>query len=104
MKSLKKEWLLNVLIVSIATVVTFMCAELLLRIVLPRTGAVSDREIRMPDSALGYTLIPGSPVSPGFVVDVNGFNNESVPELADIVALGDSMTFGQNGSVSQNWP
>jgi len=36
--------------------------------------------------------------------DVLGFRNASVPVAADIVTIGDSMTYGNNAVMEQNWP
>lgn len=36
--------------------------------------------------------------------DANGFRNDSVPDRVDIVALGDSQTWGVNASPAQAWP
>lgn len=36
--------------------------------------------------------------------DANGFRNNTVPANAEIVALGDSQTWGTNGRLSEAWP
>jgi len=36
--------------------------------------------------------------------DANGFRNESVLSQADIVAMGDSMTYGDGSKIDQAWP
>lgn len=36
--------------------------------------------------------------------DVLGFRNAAVPVAADIVTIGDSMTYGNNALMEQNWP
>ena len=36
--------------------------------------------------------------------DILGFRNRSVPNTADIIALGDSMTYGNNALMEQTWP
>ncbi|KAA3625987.1 MAG: hypothetical protein DWQ08_08510 [Proteobacteria bacterium] len=36
--------------------------------------------------------------------DVLGFRNRDVPNVADIVAIGDSQTYGNNAPLEQNWP
>ena len=43
-----------------------------------------------------------NPAYPGH--DLNGFRNKSVPKKADIVAMGDSQTYGTNVRVDQAWP
>ena len=36
--------------------------------------------------------------------DMLGFRNYSVPNVVDVVAIGDSQTYGNNAFLSQNWP
>jgi len=36
--------------------------------------------------------------------DILGFRNTAVPVAADIVTIGDSMTYGNNAFLEQNWP
>lgn len=36
--------------------------------------------------------------------DVLGFHNRSVPIVADVVTIGDSLTFGTNATLDFNWP
>lgn len=36
--------------------------------------------------------------------DLLGFRNESVPNQADIIAIGDSQTYGANATMEQSWP
>ncbi len=36
--------------------------------------------------------------------DVLGFRNAAVPVVADIVTIGDSMTYGNNAVMEENWP
>lgn len=43
-----------------------------------------------------------APNAPGH--DANGFRNDAVPANAEIVALGDSQTWGINGERSEAWP
>lgn len=53
----------------------------------------------VPDPVLGYRF---SPYSTRF--DSWGYRNSSVPTACDIVALGDSMTFGHDVLAHQSWP
>ena len=52
----------------------------------------SDRRLmaRMPPNAPGH--------------DKNGFRNASVPQSVDIVAIGDSQTWGINADLNETWP
>jgi len=36
--------------------------------------------------------------------DVLGFRNRAVPDVADIVTIGDSQTYGNNAVLDENWP
>ncbi len=56
-----------------------------------------DREV--PDARLGYRL---NPLFPGY--DARGWRNASALKRADVVALGDSQTFGLNVSTEAAWP
>jgi len=53
----------------------------------------------VPDSRLGLRL---APYAGGH--DANGFRNDSVPDRVDIVAIGDSQTWGINARRSEAWP
>ncbi len=53
----------------------------------------------IPDPRLGVRLAPNVGGH-----DANGFRNDTVPDQADIVAIGDSQTYGLNASRSQAWP
>lgn len=51
------------------------------------------------DPVLGYRL---SPYFPG--LDKKGYRNESVLEQADILAIGDSFTYGYTVKIDKSWP
>jgi lysophospholipase L1-like esterase len=53
----------------------------------------------IPDSKLVFRLKPGFAET-----DTQGFRNSSVPAAADIVAVGDSQTYGNNATEAQAWP
>ncbi len=52
-----------------------------------------------PDPILGQKVLPGSAGH-----DEWGFRNRHVPVSADIVAIGDSQTYGVSAKGSQSWP
>lgn len=52
-----------------------------------------------PDARLGHRVAPEA-----YGHDANGFRNDTVPAHADIVALGDSLTWGTNAHRSAAWP
>ncbi|MBI3571971.1 SGNH/GDSL hydrolase family protein [Candidatus Kaiserbacteria bacterium] len=89
--------------IFLSLLVALIAVEIFLRVVLPDTR-IPDIEIRMPDAKLGYTIIPGASLGAGYRSDANGFNNDTVPARADIVALGDSFTFGENATTDTTWP
>ena len=53
----------------------------------------------LPDSALGLRLNPDYPSH-----DRDGFRNAAVLQHADIVAIGDSQTYGANNQAKDAWP
>jgi hypothetical protein len=96
-----KQIIIDIGLVLVAIVVAILLSELALRIVLPRVHKIQDRDLRIPSEKLGYTYIYPNKFFP---LDKNGFKNHSVPVHADIVALGDSHTFGIYNSVEETWP
>jgi len=96
-------------LLSISTLVGLGIGEMALRIVLPRIGAdkhavTETDDVLSPDSRLGHRLIPNEKEGH----DSNGFKNAMpVRDEYDIVALGDSHTYGQyaNGIAEDiSWP
>lgn len=53
----------------------------------------------IPDDQLGWRGHPGHPEH-----DRHGFRNRSVPDRADIVAMGDSQTYGYHVQPHESWP
>lgn len=57
-----------------------------------------------------YTLVRGKPFYTDFSGlglgphDLLGFRNRSVPYIADVIAIGDSQTYGNNTVLAANWP
>ena len=56
-------------------------------------------EVTVKDSRLGYRVAPNTPDH-----DSLGFRNQSVPTHADIIAIGDSQTWGNNVGRYDAWP
>ena len=72
----------------------------LLTLAFPRINLLlSEIPLIIYDGKLGHRP---NPMCPGH--DRNGFRNESVPEKADIVAMGDSQTYGWGVRADQSWP
>jgi len=57
------------------------------------------RPKRVPDQVLRYKLEPNSGAH-----DSWGYRNKSVPDSAEIVALGDSHTYGISATAGNSWP
>jgi lysophospholipase L1-like esterase len=54
-----------------------------------------------------YLLVRARPLNPpGYfgVTDILGFRNRGVPNAPDVIAVGDSQTFGLNAPLEANWP
>ena len=54
---------------------------------------------QVPDPRLVFRLAPNAPGH-----DARGFRNRAVPDQADVVAVGDSQTWGINASAEEAWP
>jgi hypothetical protein len=97
---LKKNALLaNALLVCGSLVASLLLAELAARIVLNPSDYLSVEMIR--DARLG--AVP-SPTTRATGFDDWGFRNPAVPDTADIVAIGDSHTFGNTATMEDSWP
>ncbi len=123
---MKKEWIL--LTVSVA--VTFIIAFTLVRWFAPQLlGLPADLQMvrvakEVPPFFDGIFrpedyesqeyiiqdpyIMRAKPLYPGFLRmgpnDILGFRNRSVPNIADIITIGDSQTYGNNVLLEQNWP
>ncbi len=86
--------------IFLGMLLSFIIAEAGLRILeKSRLGDRALGEKFIDDPQLGVRL---APYSQGH--DANGFRNDRVPERADIVALGDSQTWGVNVQREDAWP
>jgi|CXWL01.1.fsa_nt_gi hypothetical protein len=86
---------LSILVVSIS--IGVVLCEAGSRLALNSSDYLSVKTIR--DNVLGITIAPNSS---GF--DEWGFRNRGVPSIADIVAVGDSHTFGNTAAMNDSWP
>ena len=84
-----------ILLVSV-TIGLFLC-EAGLRLLLNPADYLSAKTVR--DEVLGITIAPNST---GF--DEWGFRNRRVPSKADVVAIGDSHTYGNTAAMDDSWP
>jgi acetyltransferase AlgX (SGNH hydrolase-like protein) len=92
-----KRRLSNVGVLLVALAISLLLAEGGARLVLNPADFLSVTTIR--DDVLGIRVAAGAA---GF--DEWGFRNPRVPEAVDIVAIGDSHTYGNNATMSQSWP
>jgi hypothetical protein len=105
MKSTKKQAILTVL--TVLLVIVFLEVVLnLFALMSPRVerllappSAASSRAHTVPDERLRHRP---NPAYPGH--DSKGFRNPKVPAKADVVALGDSHTYGTGVESEQAWP
>lgn len=87
----------NLLILSVSVAIGIILCEAGSRLILNPADYLSAKTIG--DKVLGITIAPNSS---GF--DEWGFRNRRVPTNADIVAIGDSHTFGNTATMDDSWP
>jgi lysophospholipase L1-like esterase len=87
----------RLLLAGAGLVVALAAAEIGLRVFTPHPTHTDSNKVA--DEALGHRVDPGMPG-----IDASGFRNPEVLERADIVALGDSHTYGVSASPAGSWP
>lgn len=92
-----KKSLINLSLLMVSTVISLLVVESALRMVFDPVDYLSPKVVR--DEILGMKLPPGSGGH-----DSWGFRNSDVPDSADIVAIGDSHTYGNCARMSESWP
>lgn len=102
----KRRYVLSrILLILVGLLLGLLCVEAGLRLAevlgadwlyIASEGLV---QYQIPDQKLGLRIEPDAPGH-----DANGFRNEVVPDFVDIVAIGDSQTWGINARRSQAWP
>jgi hypothetical protein len=92
-----KKALLNSALVVLATCLALVLCELGARLVLNPADYLNVEMVE--DPVLGRRLAPGSA---GF--DAWGFRNGKVPATAEVVAIGDSHTYGNCAQMQESWP
>lgn len=85
------------ILLSVSLVVGLLLCEAAARLVLNPADYLSPTMMR--DEILGHAIKPSSS---GF--DEWGFRNTHVPERAEIVAIGDSHTYGNTAAMDDAWP
>ena len=85
------------IVILISLVVSFLTAEGISRIVFDPVDFLKPR--RVPDDVLRYRIEPATGAH-----DKLGYRNKSVPDTAEVVAIGDSHTYGISARASESWP
>jgi hypothetical protein len=81
----------------LSLVVSLLLSEVLARLLLNPADILSAGVVQ--DSVLGITVAPNTS---GF--DTWGFRNKTVPSAAEVVAIGDSHTYGNTAGMEDAWP
>src|SRR5688572_14613378 len=92
-----KTVLLNGTVLGCSLAVAVILCEVVARSVLNPADYLSVKTLS--DDVLGQVVAPSAK---GF--DQWGFRNAAVPERADIVAIGDSHTYGNTATMEDSWP
>ena len=93
----RRTRLVNLAIATISLVLAVLSCELASRLFLDPVDYLSP--ILAHDDVLGMKLPGGSGGHDGW-----GFRNSRVPETAEVVAIGDSHTYGNTAKMSESWP
>jgi hypothetical protein len=93
-----RKVLINLSVLVTTTGVALLLGELVSRLVLNPSDYLGVEMVR--DDVLG--AVPSATAKAGF--DAWGFRNREVPKTADIVAVGDSHTFGNTAKMDESWP
>jgi hypothetical protein len=96
-RSKKKRYFIRFLLVVGSLLLSLLLAEGISRIFLDPIDFLKPTQV--PDGILGLRLEPYSGAH-----DSWGFRNKKVPKSAEIVAIGDSHTYGISAKASYSWP
>src|SRR5262245_46686266 len=94
---MKNRIVINVVLVTLSLGGSLILCELASRLLLNPADYLSVKTVY--DDVLGIRVAAGTA---GF--DSWGYRNKSVPTSADIVAIGDSHTYGNNAPMADSWP
>jgi hypothetical protein len=95
--ALLRRWLANLLLSVLALVFSLLAGEWMSRLLLEPINYLNPTLV--PDAYLGHRIENGTGGH-----DEWGFRNFSIPESAEIVAVGDSMTYGVAALADQSYP
>lgn len=92
-----KRYALGGMALCVSGALAILLCEILSRILLNPADFLSPQTVQ--DDVLGIAI---APQSSGF--DTWGFRNSKVPDRADVVAIGDSHTYGNTAKMDDAWP
>lgn len=98
MKTKLKKAFINLCVLVLALGTGLLLCEFLSRMILHSADFLSIELVN--DDVLG--MVPSAATRAGY--DAWGFRNRQVPEHADIVAIGDSHTYGNTVRMEDSWP
>jgi lysophospholipase L1-like esterase len=93
----RRRQLARLLLVTLSLAISVLAIEAVLQCVLDPLDYLRPKLIA--DDVLGFRIQPGSNGH-----DAWGCRNRSVPASARVVAIGDSLTYGQSAKIDQSWP
>jgi hypothetical protein len=93
-----KKLLINVTVLVVSVSVGLLLCEFASRLVLNPADYLNVGMVKDPV----YGAIPSPTARGGF--DALGFRNRTVPKTADIIAIGDSQTYGNTATMDDSWP
>jgi len=93
-----KTTLTNLAVVAVASTIGLFLCELAARLMLNSSDYLSVEMVN--DEVVG--AVPSPSTRSGF--DAWGFRNRVVPETSDMVAIGDSHTYGNTATMEDSWP
>ena len=91
------SWALNLAILTVTLCICFIVSEIGAQLILGKVNYLQPYLI--PHSVLGHVVKAGTAGH-----DEWGFRNSLVPQQADIVAIGDSQTYGVSATAENSWP
>ncbi|MGH7897974.1 MAG: hypothetical protein ACREQQ_08475 [Candidatus Binatia bacterium] len=97
MRGFRRARLGRLLLVVVSLSTSAIAVEAALRSALDPVDVL--RPELIADDVLGFRIRPGSNGH-----DALGCRNRSVPASADVLAIGDSFTYGQGATLSESWP
>jgi hypothetical protein len=98
MKTKLRKAFVNFCVLAITLAIAVLLCEFMARLFLHSADFLAIEPVN--DPVLG--MIPSTATRAGY--DAWGFRNPKVPEQADIVAVGDSHTYGNTAKMEDSWP